>query len=321
MSCLIRETLSSKAPQREIGAGFIVNAKGNAGILAEIKLSQIAVKVLCVDVLIDANQTALQDRKETFERVGVYVIPYPFELGMVHSVMAGNRGELVAGSGIGHEAAFVVHVLANDADSRLMVEEGRADIAATFHKAHDNRVVGLAAEASRPLGLAGSRQFGFISLNDLASAAKRANRAIGSHGKANAMAKMPSGFHAAAKDALKLAGRYAFLGRTKQVDGLKPQVQGQMAILKDRAHANRKRLAADVALAKASAGRLASQASNLGCISIAAMGARRSIRPKLGFDVFEGGFLVVKPISGKNRFGHGLSPMAKNLHMADGYVK
>jgi hypothetical protein len=43
---------------------------------------------------------------------------------------------------------------------------------------------------------------------------------------ANAVAKMPSRLHAAPDDALKLAGGDAFLAAAKQVDGLKPKVQG-----------------------------------------------------------------------------------------------
>ena len=151
----------------------------------------------------------------------------------------------------------MMDVLANDAHGATVIQQGRTDIAATFHKAHDNRVMSLAAEVSRTLGLAGPRQFGFVGLDDLASAAQRADRAAGSHGKANAVAKVPSGFHAAAERPLKLAGRDAFLDCAKQMDRLKPQPQGQMAVLENRADANRERLAAGVALAQAGAGRLA----------------------------------------------------------------
>ena len=42
MSCLIRESLADCALEREIGAHFIVDAKLGAGVLADVKLSQIA---------------------------------------------------------------------------------------------------------------------------------------------------------------------------------------------------------------------------------------------------------------------------------------
>jgi hypothetical protein len=44
------------------------------------------------------------------------------------------------------------------------------------------------------------------------------------------------------------------------------------------------------------------------------------MRPKLRLDVFNGGFVVVEPVGGKNRFGHGLSPMARILDGL-GYAK
>ena len=61
---------------------------------------------------------------------------------------------------------------------------------------------------------------------------------------ADTVSKVPSGFHAALKRPLKLAGRYAFLGRAKQMDRLKPQAQRQMAVLEDRADPHREGLAA-----------------------------------------------------------------------------
>lgn len=42
-----------------------------------------------------------------------------------------------------------------------------------------------------------------------------------------------------------------------------------------------------------------------------AMRADRSVRPKLLLDVIEGRLLVVKSRVGKDRFGHGLAPIAK----------
>ncbi len=69
---------------------------------------------------------------------------------------------------------------------------------------------------------ANSVSFGF---HDHASAAQRAGGRQRSHRMADTVSKVPSGFHAALKRPLKLAGRYAFLGRAKQMDRLKPQAQ------------------------------------------------------------------------------------------------
>jgi len=62
--------------------------------LAEIKLRQIAVKVLLIDVLVNADKAAFQNRKESFQRVGMHVIAHPFEFGVIDKLMAGNRRNL-----------------------------------------------------------------------------------------------------------------------------------------------------------------------------------------------------------------------------------
>ena len=100
---------------------------------------------------------------------------------------------------------------------------------------------------------------------------------------------MPArGFHAATKGPLKLAGRYAFLGRAKQVDSLKPQAKRQVAIFKDGAHTHGEGLTARVALPQARPGGLAVQPTDLAGVNVAAMRAHRSIRPKLGLNPFNG---------------------------------
>ena len=96
-----------------------------------------------------------------------------------------------------------------------------------------------------------------------------------SHREADAVAKVPRGFHAAAERPLKLAGRDAFLARAKQVDRLKPQPQRHVAVLEDGADTHGKGLTAGVALAQAVAGGLALKPPDLGRIGVAAMRANR----------------------------------------------
>ena len=321
MSCLVRQPLAGKALQGEFGALFVVDAECNAGVLPEVEFGQIPVKMFDVHVLVDADKTALQDAEKAFQRVGMHVIARPLEFGVIDHFMAGNRRKLVASRRIGHEAAILMDVATDHGHGAAVVEHGRADIAATLNEAQDNRVMGLAAEASRTLGLARPRQLRFVSLHNLASATQRAKRTRRRHGEANTVAKVPSRLHAAAQRPLKLAGRDAFLGRAKQVDSLKPQAQRQVAVFKDGANADREGLAAGVALAQASTGRLAGQPANALGVRVLAMLADGTVRPKLGFDVLKGGFLVVEAVSGKDRFGHGLYPMAKILDNGCGYVK
>jgi hypothetical protein len=205
-------------------------------------------------------------------------------------------------------------------DGAAVIQHLRTDIAAALDKADDNRVMGLAAKASRTLGLAGPGQFGFVGFNGLARTAKLLRQARG-HGVTDTVPKVPSRLHTAAKKPLKLAGGDAFLAAAKQVDGLKPQPQGKVAVLKNRPDAHRKGLPTGVALAQTNPGRLALKASDFARIGVFTVRADRTIGPKLRFDVSESRFLVVKPSVGKDRLGHDLSPMAKILDMGPGYVK
>ena len=80
----IGQPLALDACKRDVGALNVIDAKLGAGVLPEIKLGQIAIKMLGIDVLVNADDAALEDRKEAFERVGVNVAARPFILGMVN---------------------------------------------------------------------------------------------------------------------------------------------------------------------------------------------------------------------------------------------
>ena len=80
---MIRQSLSGEAPEGQISALFVIDTKFGASVLPEIELGQIAVQMLNIDVLIDADKAALQDGKEAFQRVGVRLATGPLELGMI----------------------------------------------------------------------------------------------------------------------------------------------------------------------------------------------------------------------------------------------
>jgi hypothetical protein len=60
LSCFIRQPLALDASQCDLDALAIVDAELGASILAEIKLGQVAVKVLGVYPLVHANNAALE---------------------------------------------------------------------------------------------------------------------------------------------------------------------------------------------------------------------------------------------------------------------
>ncbi len=75
ISCFIRQPLADRALKREPSALGIVNAKALAGVLPEIKLGQIAVKVLGIDALINADQAAFHDAEKNPSSVFVCTSP------------------------------------------------------------------------------------------------------------------------------------------------------------------------------------------------------------------------------------------------------
>src|SRR4051812_30727414 len=58
-NCLIGEPLADHTPQRRSGAAFIVHAKSDAVVIAEIVFAEIAVQVLFATVLENALHAAL----------------------------------------------------------------------------------------------------------------------------------------------------------------------------------------------------------------------------------------------------------------------
>jgi len=302
-NCLVGQALALYALQRNVGALAVIDAQLDAGVLAEIKFGQITVQVALLDALVGADQAALEDREKSFERIGVHVATRPFKLGMVHAFMAGNVRVQIAGVLVGHEAALFVDVFGHESPDAAMVDKLGADVTAALDKAHNNRIMGPAPEARRALGLARPRQFRLVGLNGLAFSTQRAAIGARSHRKADTVAKVPRGFHAAIEHPLDLTGGDAFLAGAYEVDNLQPQVQRQVAILKDGADPHRELALAGVALVQAGAGRLAIQSAYPR--RLATMRADRAIRPKRRLDVGKSAFLGLKLRGGKNGLSHG----------------
>ena len=105
------------------------------------------------------------------------------------------------------------------------------------------------------------------------------------------MAEKPCRFHRAIKGALKLARADALLAARNEADRLQPEMQREMRVLENRAVPHREGLAALVALTEA--GATGRESADL-LLGSAAMRANRAFRPKVRFDVGEGGFFVVE---------------------------
>src|SRR5207244_3145488 len=109
----------------------------------------------------------------------------------------------------------------------------------TLHSALEDRIVALNGVGVDDVGLAiGEAQTlgdtlqlsaaGFVNLNGLASPAHGLHT-DNLHGLADAMRHEPRGFEGDAQGAVKLVAADPLLGRTEQVDRLKPQPHGDVA--------------------------------------------------------------------------------------------
>lgn len=303
LSCFVGQSLAPHTFEGDFGAIRITIAKLDAGVLAEVEFGQVTVKMLGVDMLINPNNAALENREKPFKRIGMYVAARPFKLVVIDGFVSREATEFEVLAHVGNEAAILAHHRPQMPSDAMVIEADRPDVAATLNEAQDLGIVSTAAEAFRAPRLARPGHFGFVRLNRLAFAAQRANRTIRGHCRANTVAKEPRGFHAAIQHPLNLPRGDAFLGTAKQVDDLKPQMQGKVAVLKKRAHADCEGLFAGVALVQARTGRLAIQAANAG--RFPAMRTNRAIRPKPCLDIRKGGRFVEELRGVQDGLSHG----------------
>jgi hypothetical protein len=94
-----------------------------------------------------------------------------------------------------------------------------------------------------------------------------------------------------------------------------------MAFLEDAADPHREGLSAGVTLTQARAATFTGEAADSLVVMVPAVGADGAVRPKVGLDIGESGFLVVKMRGSKNRVGHGKSPMDSTPYAGCGVVK
>src|SRR5208282_4446437 len=93
LSCFVSQALALDAFKGDFGAVRIAVAKPNAGVLAEVEFGQVAVKMLGVDMLINADDPALEDREKPLKRVGMHVAARPFKLVVIDRFVSGEAPE------------------------------------------------------------------------------------------------------------------------------------------------------------------------------------------------------------------------------------
>jgi len=80
ISGAIGQPLAFRTFYSDGSALHVINAQLGACVLPEIKFGEIAVEMLGIDVLVNADHAALEHAEEAFERVGMHVAARPFVL-------------------------------------------------------------------------------------------------------------------------------------------------------------------------------------------------------------------------------------------------
>jgi hypothetical protein len=116
ISLPISQPLTDNPLQRAITTGHVINAERNAVAVTEIKLGKIAMQVLFGAVLVNALNSALENRVIAFNRVRVDVITNILFSLVVHRVVAKEPAaeRFLPASLIRHHNAFAFDVVVND---------------------------------------------------------------------------------------------------------------------------------------------------------------------------------------------------------------
>lgn len=277
--------------------------------------------MIMATVLINALHAPLEDRKETFNGIGVNGVVVSIHVAPKavngRAVFAEMLAEFLILLGIiSHHTRLTVNVGLNDGQQGFQFQVVNNDAASAASIAVDQRehfiLVGWAARI-----FVGLRLFlkvvsnkGFVYLNYATIGTKGIKSTI-LHGLTNAVSHEPCRFKGNSKGAVKLVRTNALLAGGDQEDSLKPEAQRDMAFLENGADLHGKRLAAVLALPQADAGSLALKL--VVAVYHATVRAYRAMWPKAGFNEGIGGFFVMKVWCGKYGFAHDFAPVLKQV--------
>jgi hypothetical protein len=298
----IGEALPNDTTKRHVRARKIVHALRFSVVVAELELCRITMKMTFTAVLVDALHAALEDAEIAFHRVRVNVATDILAslVGGEVMVSKGATDARVLLGFVGVERCFLGHVVADDRhqsghfqiihNHAFCLASGAVNKGQHFHLVMVCRAFDAARFAANE---------GFVNL-DNATARAKARKGIVAHGFTDTVGHEPCRFQGHAKGAVQLVAGNALLACAHQIDGLQPQVHGNMAAFKDGADFDGKRLAASIAFPQADAGRLAAHLAAFA--HNAAMRANPATRPDARFDIGVSGFFIVEFGAGQN--GH-----------------
>ncbi len=310
----ISEALANDTNQSNLGPGYVVNAKANPVIIAEVEFADVAVQMGLRAVLVDALHAALEHAVKAFNGVCVNVA--------AHILFGAMCGEGVASkvrayprilaSFVGHDEGGFRHMRLDDR------HEGCWACAVHVEGNHPRAFRGRRSTKESTTFLwrkprATTAPFfvpmkGFVDFNNGAFSTKHIRQSAARHRLAQSMAHEPCAFDRQAKNTCELVGTDAFLAGAHQERSLKPHVQLDVAAFKHRADRHAALLAAGVALIQARAGGIA--AHQLHAVRAFAVRTDRTVRPNDAFQLRVSGGLVLE-VGGIENAGHrGILSMA-----------
>jgi hypothetical protein len=259
--------------------------------------------MLFATVLINADHSSFEDAVIALNSVGIYFVSIAVGVAILAAMMVDRSvlRELFAQFRIsigltGHDVAFALNILANERQNLVfgrVLDMERTSRAAALNQSKNGVLMPRSLADFEAVFLADE---GFINFNGRTFAAHGRKGAV-AHCFTDAVSEKPCGFHAPAKSALKLTSANALLGRTKQIDRLKPDVQLDVAGLENSSHADGERLPAGIALIETGAGGLAFERAAI--VHNAAMRTNTPKRPEPRLNVGESGLFAMEVIGGK----------------------
>jgi hypothetical protein len=297
----VGKSFAHDAADSALGPLNIVDTQSDAVAIPEVEFGEVTVKVLFAHVLIDAVDSALQDREITFCGISRGIPPNVFLLCMVDGAVT---GEPFASLPI-NAALVSAQVRSNvdfgfkDGPQVRCVHFGdvpRADPTLSFNERDDSFLGRWSFVGPVPRFAADK---GFVCLDEHALAPKWATRTIVAHSFPDAMPDEPAGFEIDAKDAGELICAEALLAAAQQMHCLQPRVHRNVAFLENGADFDGERLPAGIAFVDADAGALAFQQPAIA--DHATMRTCAPVRPDDCLDVSVGSFFVAEPDSIRTR--------------------
>lgn len=305
----IGQAFSRNLAQRGIGTLGIGDALGRAMRKAEVKLVDVARQMRFADVVIGAEQPALEKPEVGLDGVAVNVTASVFARKVIHHRMFLKRalGHVFVMAGrIREKLAVLRNVRLEKRNDSFAVNPGDGERARfTFPRNERNDLV-LMLRAT--LGIAATFDFavvGFVGLDNRAAASER-SATIRLHGLTDAMRHEPRRFVGDPEHTVQLVAAHALLAGNQQVRRQKPFVERDMATLVDRANCHREVFAALIALVQAWAMRFTLKACDV--LYRSAMRTDWAIGPAHRLKVLAGFGFVCEDWIGKIG-GHGVSPV------------